>query len=75
MPTQPTVSRAGRAQGSPGEHRGHDRVVAIDPATGALVWQYGITGKLGTEPGELNTPGGFDLLLPDGSAPTRPVTG
>jgi hypothetical protein len=50
-------------------------VVAIDPATGALVWQYGITGKLGTEPGELNTPGGFDLLLPDGSAPTRPVTG
>jgi hypothetical protein len=23
----------------------NDRMVAIDPATGALVWQYGITGK------------------------------
>ena len=39
------------------------------------VWQYGITGKLGTAPGELNTPEGFDLLLPDGSTPTHPVTG
>ena len=24
-----------------------DRLIAIDPATGALVWQYGITGKPG----------------------------
>ena len=53
----------------------NDRMVAIDPATGALVWQYGITGKPGTAPGELNTPDGFDLLLPDGSAPMHPVTG
>ena len=53
----------------------NDRMVAIDPATGALVWQYGITGKPGTAPGELNTPDGFDLLLPDGSTPTHPVTG
>ena len=52
-----------------------DRMVAIDPATGALVWQYGITAKPGTAPGELNTPDGFDLLLPDGSTPTHPVTG
>ena len=37
--------------------------------------QYGITGKPGTAPGELNTPDGFDLLLPDGSTPTHPVTG
>ena len=29
----------------------NDRMVAIDPATGALVWQYGITGKPGTAPG------------------------
>ena len=50
-------------------------MVAIDPATGALVWQYGITGKPGAAPGELNTPDGFDLLLPDGSTPTHPVTG
>ena len=53
----------------------NDRMVAIDPATAALVWQYGITGKPGTAPGELNTPDGFDLLLPDGSTPTHPVTG
>jgi outer membrane protein assembly factor BamB len=53
----------------------NDRMVAIDPATGALVWQYGITGQPGTEPGELNTPDGFDLLLQDGSTPTHPVTG
>jgi len=53
----------------------HHRMVAIDPATGALVWQYGVTGKPGTAPGELNTPDGFDLLLPNGSTPTHPTTG
>jgi outer membrane protein assembly factor BamB len=51
------------------------RMVAIDPATGALVWQYGVTGKPGTEPGRLNIPDGFDLLLPDGSTPTHLATG
>jgi hypothetical protein len=44
------------------------------PATRGLA-EYGITGKRGTAPGELNTPDGFDLLLPDGSTPTHPVTG
>ena len=53
----------------------NDRMVAIGPSTGALVWQYGITGKPGTGPGELNIPDGFDLLLPDGSTPTHPATG
>ena len=43
------------------------RMVAIDPATGALVWRYGITGKPGAAPAELNTPDGLDLLQPDGS--------
>jgi outer membrane protein assembly factor BamB len=51
------------------------RMAAIDPATGALVWQYGVTGQPGTGPGMLNTPDGFDLLLPDGSTPTHPETG
>jgi PQQ-like domain len=51
------------------------RMVAIDPATGALVWQYGITGTPGTAPGQLNTPDGFDLLLPNGSTPTHATTG
>jgi len=51
------------------------RMVAIDPATGALVWQYGITGRPGRGPGRLHTPDGFDLLLPNGSTPTHRTTG
>jgi outer membrane protein assembly factor BamB len=52
-----------------------DRMVAIDPATGALVWQYGTNDHAGKGPGQLNTPDGFDLLSPDGSTPTHPATG
>ncbi|HEY5024666.1 MAG TPA: PQQ-binding-like beta-propeller repeat protein [Acidimicrobiales bacterium] len=52
-----------------------NRMVAIDPTTGALVWQYGITDAAGTAPGMLNTPDGFDLLAPGGSTPTHPATG
>jgi outer membrane protein assembly factor BamB len=51
------------------------RMVAIDPTTGALVWQYGITGQPGTAVGHLNTPDGFDLLGPGGTTPTHPQTG
>ena len=53
----------------------NDRMVAIDPATGALVWQYGATGRAGTAPERLNTPDGFDLLAPGGTTPTHPATG
>jgi hypothetical protein len=53
----------------------NNRMVAIDPVTRALVWQYGITGKHGTGPGKLRIPDGFDLLLPGGSTPTHPTTG
>ncbi|HEX6451664.1 MAG TPA: hypothetical protein VF060_19640 [Trebonia sp.] len=53
----------------------NDRMVAIDPASGALVWQYGVTGQAGRGPGLLNTPDGFDLLLPNGTTPTHPSTG
>lgn len=52
-----------------------NRMVAIDPTTGALVWQYGINDQAGTATGMLNTPDGFDLLAPDGSSPTHPATG
>lgn len=52
-----------------------NRMVAIDPATQALVWQYGITGAAGTAPGMLNTPDGFDVLAPGGATPTHPATG
>jgi hypothetical protein len=53
----------------------NDRMVAIDPSTRALVWQYGVTGHAGTAHGLLNTPDGFDLLAPDGTTPTHPTTG
>jgi outer membrane protein assembly factor BamB len=53
----------------------NDRMVAIDPQTGALVWQYGETGTPGTTPGLLNTPDGFDILGPGGSTPTHLTTG
>jgi hypothetical protein len=51
------------------------RMVAIDPTTKALVWQYGVTGHPGTAPGLLNTPDGFDILAPGGKTPTHPTTG
>ncbi|HKN62729.1 MAG TPA: hypothetical protein VJV76_00200 [Gaiellaceae bacterium] len=53
----------------------NDRMVAIDPSTRALVWQYGVTGHAGTAPGLLDTPDGFDLLAPGGKTPTHPTTG
>ena len=53
----------------------NDRMVAIDPVTGALLWQYGVTGEAGTSPGLLNTPDGFDVLGPGGATPTHPATG
>lgn len=53
----------------------NDRMVAIDPATKAIVWQYGVTGRPGTAPGRLRTPDGFDLLLPNGTTPTHRATG
>jgi N-acetylneuraminic acid mutarotase len=51
------------------------RMIAIDPSTRALVWQYGHTGRPGTSQGMLNTPDGFDLIQPDGHTPTHPATG
>jgi len=53
----------------------NDRMIAIDPSTGALVWQYGRTGVQGTAPGLLNTPDGFDLVSAEGSTPTHASTG
>jgi hypothetical protein len=52
-----------------------DRMVAIDPTTQALVWQYGVTDTPGTAPGMLAIPDGFDVLAPNGSTPTHTATG
>jgi hypothetical protein len=53
----------------------NDRIVALVPSNGALVWQYGLTGQPGTAPGQLNIPDGFNLLGPGGTTPTHPQTG
>ena len=50
------------------------RVVIIDPKSGSIVWQYGVTDQPGTGTDELNIPDGFDLLV-NGQTPTHPQTG
>jgi len=40
----------------------NNRVIAIDPTTKRIVWQYGHTGVAGTGPGYLSKPDGIDLL-------------
>ena len=39
----------------------HDRVIVVDRKTKAIIWQYGVTGVKGHQPGYLNYPDGFDL--------------
>jgi hypothetical protein len=51
------------------------RVVIIDPHSRKIVWQYGRTDSPGRGHDRLNTPDGFDLLSPEGRAPTHPYTG
>ncbi len=53
----------------------NDRMIAIDPSTRSLVWQYGISGHAGTAPGLLKTPDGFDLITAAGTTPTHATTG
>ncbi len=55
------------------DHR--DRMVAIDPVTNALVWQYGVSDHPGTSAGMLHKPDGFDILAPNGTTPTHGATG
>lgn len=39
----------------------HDRVIVLDRATQAIIWQYGIKGVKGHLPGYLNYPDGVDI--------------
>ena len=55
------------------DHR--DRMIAIDPKTGALVWQYGVSDHPGSSYGMLNKVDGFDILAPIGTTPTHGATG
>ncbi len=38
------------------------RVIVIDKTTKKIVWQYGVTGKPGSGPGQLNIPDGVDII-------------
>jgi outer membrane protein assembly factor BamB len=42
----------------------NDRVIAIDPVTNQIVWQYGHTGVPGSAPGYLSKPDGVDMAPP-----------
>jgi hypothetical protein len=53
----------------------NDRMLAIDPATEAAVWQYGVQGVPGPAPGMLDSPDGFDFIMNGGSTPTHPGSG
>ena len=37
------------------------RVIVIDKATKKIIWQYGVTGRPGSQPGFLAIPDGIDL--------------
>jgi outer membrane protein assembly factor BamB len=39
----------------------HDRVIVVDRATKAIIWQYGTKGVKGYKPGLLNYPDGVDI--------------
>ena len=41
------------------------RVVVIEKATSKIIWQYGVTGQPGTEPGHLHIPDGLDIIKAD----------
>lgn len=47
------------------------RVIIIDKATKKIIWQYGVTGKPGNAPGQLNVPDGMDII-PDPNFATTP---
>ena len=53
------------------------RVIVIDKKTKQIVWQYGVTGKPGRAPGQLNVPDGMDIILrkPEEAAPSSPPPG
>jgi len=42
----------------------NDRVIVVDPRDNRIVWQYGVTGQQGSDPGYLNNPDGLDLVPP-----------
>jgi hypothetical protein len=54
---------------------GNHRVIVIDPAKNAIVWQYGHTGQPGSRTGYLDHPDGLDPVPPFSLADTVGLTG
>lgn len=51
----------------------NQRVIVVDKRTKQIVWQYGVTGKPGRSPGQLNDPDGMDIILrPAATKPPNP---
>jgi outer membrane protein assembly factor BamB len=49
------------------------RVIVIDKATHQIVWQYGVSGKPGRAPGQLNVPDGVSFISADIPVPPQAV--
>ncbi len=52
----------------------NDRVIVVDPHTNKVVWQYGVTGVSGSQPGYLFKPDGVDLAPPYSLGMTHAAT-
>jgi len=52
----------------------NDRIIAIDPRTNRVVWQYGTTGRPGSALGLLSNPDGLDLAPPYSLLGTKAAT-
>lgn len=50
------------------------RIIAIDKNTNQIVWQYGVTGKPGDGPGQLNIPDGLSILMRTPVATATPLS-
>ncbi len=49
------------------------RVIVIDKQTKQIIWQYGVTGKPGNGPGQLNIPDGLSIIA--GTTPSSTTAG
>ncbi len=50
------------------------RIIVVDKQTGQIVWQYGVTGKPGNAPGQLNIPDGLDVIPASSLPPIAPAS-
>lgn len=54
----------------------NNRVIVINKQTKQIVWQYGVTGKPGSGPGQLSIPDGMDIIMrePSSAAASQPIS-